>query len=325
MKPSYILFLLVLSPSLCNLEEYYTIEKAKVRPVMIELLNFDLSTEEIIANFKRKMEMMAPGTDPSTLGSNLSDVLFNYARFNPFSRRRGKEIDEKTFESESLSKIDVMKSLNDKEKLKEASNQMIDLINGCVKSSWKFSSKSLDDFYQNLQDTLDKNTDLSSEKVSAFKDLQQYISDLKYHQKKYYTELMEVKKELIHGFETLAVTLVLASFQPDFKESNREELKLRVLEVKRLVWTLFHYEVLKYDEIKMFENTFLEFIMKCKKLFDAVKFEMATQSRKFSAHSDTATWLYNEDTFLELLSYYNRRKMKSELDKMRSKTSSNKI
>lgn len=325
MKPSRILLLLVLSPSLCNLEEYYMIEKGKVRPVMIELLNFDLSTDQIIASFKRKMEVMAPGTDPSTLGSNLSDVLFNYARFDPFSRRRGKEIDEKTFESESLSIIGVMTSSSDKDKLKEASNQMIDLIDGCVKISRKFISKSLDDFYQNVQDTLDQHTDMSSEKVSAFKDLQLYVSDLRYHQTKYYAELLEVKKDLIHGFETLAVTLILASFQPDFKESNREELKLRVLEVKRLVWIIFHFEVLKYDDIKMFESTFTDFIFKCKKLFDAAKFELATKRRSFSAHSDTATWLNHEDTFLELLSYYNRRKMKPELDKMRSKASSNQI
>ena len=254
--------------------KYLENARAQVRTGTKDLLNLRLRSDQLINLYRNRMLKMAPGVDPSGLGNSLGDVLFSYVTFDPFSRRKGKEIDEKTFRKTSFLTIDVIETATNRDSVVKAANQMVDLIDGYVKTSRNFESQSLADLNKRIQDKIHGKVNLSSDTSAALKYVQNYIVELKLLQKIFYLELLDVQRDAINGIEMLTISLIMSSLQPDFKDSLREELKSRVGVLSQLIWSLYHYEKFETSTSEKRNDDFLDYVYKCKKEFDLNKIGM---------------------------------------------------
>lgn len=223
--------------------QFLTLEQL-VDPDLREIFNFRLTQMELIDHFRGKMREISSGCEIQ--GKFLSEVLFDFLTFRPFSRIRAFEVDEEGVSSR-LSEIELIRrdrmdsegpredegsderisSYSEDESLSE---RLVHLIDGAVKASQTFHAPSLGLIESFLLQTSFPNKDrvLSHLHETRSKQLRlRALYDLQSNSLEKYLQLIEAMTSL-PGFER-------------FSFADTEEWKFRFLELAKLMKPLSHY------------------------------------------------------------------------------------
>ena len=206
-----------------------------VDPDLSEIFNFKLSQIDLIAHFKGKMREVSPGCEVG--GQFLSEVLFDFLSFRPFSRIKAIEVDEERIASQ-LSEVELIKktgvdsnqaitSYSEDESLSE---KLMLLIDGAVKASRTFHPPSLRIIESFLLQTSFPNKD----KVLS------YIYETRSKQPRLKALYNLQNNSLSKYLQLVEALAALPGFQK-FNFADIEEWKFRFLELARLMKPLSHY------------------------------------------------------------------------------------
>ena len=246
-------------------------------PVFHIFFDYEISHTDLINHFKGLMNEMAPR--PSIEGKSLSEVLFTYINFDPFSRRQGTEVSQTYFTNEVRNSLQNMRNTKVETDLVSLQDKILELMNGLIKSSCKFDLKALSDISAEISE--EANTIDPSDKFrkAIFDDLIKYSNQIDSTQAKTYKDVKDVKDvkdletSLLNKIESVLVNLILFSYQPHFKESHLESYKLRALEICNLLYMLYHYSKTDYNMIFTRVRNIQQLIFGSTRSFEGVKFD----------------------------------------------------
>lgn len=243
-------FLIFICISFTLQDEYSDLYEQEVKetPALLQkIFDLSLSHQQLIAYFKDEMKAIAP--DASTPGEFLSEVIFNYVNFDAYSQRPGIEISPKTFIDEFNYHFDLMKESLSEEALNIHKDQIIKNANGLVKSSKKLFNQAIFDADKAVRSHIEL-FPAGPPDQRLFSSLSTALTNIYVSQFRKNNILKDFYKESVVELEKLLISLTLTGYQANFDERHEDELKLRILEIHHLIFTLYHYKGLREADIE---------------------------------------------------------------------------
>lgn len=217
------------------------------------ILNFKIPHKELMKFYNFKMVFIAPFNKIN--GQTLSEALFEYVSFDPYNKRPGKEIDESYFVANVHEAIDKMKESNSEQELKSLMIRIGELITGFSKANMRFQLMPIKDVFSKMREvrlSIDQSNILL---VRAFNHLGKYMDQLLFAEKNFIPEIKKIQENMASQAENLLESLILSSYQPNFKESYVETYKLRAFEIIYFIKMIYNYEGL--DQIDVAVRTMI--------------------------------------------------------------------
>ena len=236
---TFISFMLMSSYTCEDIVTLFNESKKHLPEQFHPILNFDIPHKQLVNVYKRNMIELAPFCTISS--HTFSKVLFDFVSFDPFSRRPGKEINESYFVSNVYEKLTKMKESNSEKELNALEETIEHMINGLTKASLDFELISLRDFFNKFIDSYKKIDPNDTLHVNVFKKLGKFVNHFMHVQIKLFGTLNNIQNNMVSIAESLLKTLILSSYQPNFKESYLETYKLRALEVIYFINMVYYY------------------------------------------------------------------------------------
>ena len=310
-----ILLSLIFSTSNADLVKLFNHIKDNSSPVFRILFDYKKSHADMIDHFKALMKKMAPFAPIES--NTLSEVIFSYITFNPFSRREGTEISQDFFAKAVRSFILELKNTKHENELIFLQEQILLMINGVIKSSCKFDLKVLSDIFAEISEEAN-NIDPSDDfRKAIFDDLVKYSNHIVNTQAKTYKEVKELDTTLLLRFESLVANLIFSLYQPNFKESYLEAFQLRTLEVYNALIMLYHYKKLDKDKISSRLHDIYNLVVTSTRSFDGLEFSEIGKNDADSFNQRVNLLIETQNQILKLTKPETSNQMKYNLKALR--------
>ena len=310
-----LLFIVILSLAIGSLEDEYNERLSFSPPEFTILFDFSKSQKDLVKHFTENMWKIA-GRE-SDLGVTLSDVLFNFFTYDPFSRRSGKEISEEHFIQQLESQLKVIATSTNDEDIDLRKNMIMQNISGMIKSTQSFSFPKMFDAKKKIITSLESK-DLGQKNKETLLNLLDFLTKTIPEEQKLCENLkvlQELSKKLVDGF---IYTLVLATFQPNLEPRTKQIIRLRILELAEVQKILTYYENLSKQDIDKRNNNLMKPISDAKNQFNQEFINRNNGQANPLNDLEIEKIIKEEVDFLELLTPKKKDQMKKELERLRN-------
>ena len=322
-----ILFIIFSLASPMKLSDIFKNSVESTHPLFRKFFNYKLSHQQLISHFKFEAKSLAP--ESSLPGESLSEVIFNFVTFDPFSRRAGKEILPQDFSASFIKLLKEAEASSSDSDLADLKKKADELVNGLVKTVQRFRGHSLIEAENTLNRHIARVKVADPKKnffnVRFYNHLFSLFKETMVTQDKKFKTFDELCSNSVFELEKLLLTLAAQGLQEDFAETDKKELRLRFLEVSQAILSLYHYS--KFTELVVeFRNDNLVYqLSNFRELFaNSQKKNKKSLTKRFAnlylamSHGSDER-VKEEEDFHNLVAYKQRFLMKNVLELLRRK------